>query len=146
MHSRCVKHMKCWCSWCYAQVLVTVTPGVLQYILLIAFIRLQPRWRRVRAHPWARSCPRGRSGASSWAFHRGSPHSPSNWRQAPVLCITNDIYATLLHLMFVGLQCALKCRSWVKTLSCMNSVFLFEMDTSMLGRVAALLTRISVEV
>ena len=31
-------------------------------------------------------------------------------RQAPVLCIT-VIYAILLHLMFVGLYCALKCRS-----------------------------------
>jgi hypothetical protein len=30
MHSKCDKHMKCQCLWCYAQVLVTVTPGVLQ--------------------------------------------------------------------------------------------------------------------
>jgi hypothetical protein len=30
MHSRCDKHMKCQCLWCYAQVLVTVTLGVLQ--------------------------------------------------------------------------------------------------------------------
>jgi hypothetical protein len=30
MHSRCVKHMQCQCLWCHAQVLVTVTPGVLQ--------------------------------------------------------------------------------------------------------------------
>jgi hypothetical protein len=29
MHSRCVKHMQCQCLWCHAQVLVTVTPGVL---------------------------------------------------------------------------------------------------------------------
>jgi hypothetical protein len=29
MHSRCVKHMQCQCSWCHAQVLVIVTPGVL---------------------------------------------------------------------------------------------------------------------
>jgi hypothetical protein len=28
-NSRCVKHMQCQCLWCYAQVLVTVTPGVL---------------------------------------------------------------------------------------------------------------------
>jgi hypothetical protein len=34
-------------------------------------------------------------------------------RQAPVLCIT-VIYAILLHLMFVGLYCALKCRSCLK--------------------------------
>jgi hypothetical protein len=33
-----------------------------------------------------------------------------NSRQAPVLCIT-IIYAILLHLMFVGLYCVLKCRS-----------------------------------
>jgi hypothetical protein len=32
MHSRCVKHMQCQCLWCHAQVLVTVTPGVLQYL------------------------------------------------------------------------------------------------------------------
>jgi hypothetical protein len=30
MHSRCVNHMQCQCLWCHAQVLVTVTPGVLQ--------------------------------------------------------------------------------------------------------------------
>jgi hypothetical protein len=30
MHSRCNKHMICQCSWCDAQVLVTVKPGVLQ--------------------------------------------------------------------------------------------------------------------
>jgi hypothetical protein len=30
MHSRSNKHMECQCLWCYAQVLVTVTPGVLQ--------------------------------------------------------------------------------------------------------------------
>jgi hypothetical protein len=29
MHSRCDKHMICWCSWWYAQILVVVTPGVL---------------------------------------------------------------------------------------------------------------------
>jgi hypothetical protein len=34
----------------------------------------------------------------------------------------------------------------LETFSCMNSGFLFEMDTSMLGRVAAMLIRISVEV
>jgi hypothetical protein len=31
MHSRCNKHMVCQCSWCDAQVLVKVTPGVLHY-------------------------------------------------------------------------------------------------------------------
>jgi hypothetical protein len=36
-----------------------------------------------------------------------------NSRQAPVLCIT-VIYAILLHLMFVGLYHALKCRSCLK--------------------------------
>jgi hypothetical protein len=34
----------------------------------------------------------------------------------------------------------------LETLSCMNSGFLFETNTSMLGRVAALLIRISIEV
>jgi hypothetical protein len=29
MHSRCIKHMKCPCLWCYDQILVTVTPEVL---------------------------------------------------------------------------------------------------------------------
>jgi hypothetical protein len=32
------------------------------------------------------------------------------FQASPVLCIT-IIYAILLHLMFVGLYCALKCRS-----------------------------------
>jgi hypothetical protein len=36
-----------------------------------------------------------------------------NSTQAPVLYIT-IIYAILLHLMFVGLYCALKCRSCMK--------------------------------
>jgi hypothetical protein len=29
MHSTCNKHIKCQCTWCYAQVLVPVTPEVL---------------------------------------------------------------------------------------------------------------------
>jgi hypothetical protein len=37
-----------------------------------------------------------------------------NSRQAPVLCITVYIYAILLHLMFIGLYYALKCRSCFK--------------------------------
>jgi hypothetical protein len=36
MHSRCVKHMQCQCLWCYAQVLVTVTPGVLHSARAVA--------------------------------------------------------------------------------------------------------------
>jgi hypothetical protein len=48
------------------------------------------------------------------------------------------IYAILLHLMFVGLYCALKCRSCLKPY--LHELRIpFEMDTSMLGRVAALL-------
>jgi hypothetical protein len=39
MHSRCDKHMICQCLWCYAQVLVTVTPGV-----------LHPRWQAAPAY------------------------------------------------------------------------------------------------
>jgi hypothetical protein len=39
MHSRCVKHMQCQCLWCHAQVLVTVTPGVLHKSLWLARIR-----------------------------------------------------------------------------------------------------------
>jgi hypothetical protein len=31
MHSRCIKHMQCQCLWFHAQVLVIVTPGVLQW-------------------------------------------------------------------------------------------------------------------
>jgi hypothetical protein len=50
------------------------------------------------------------------------------------------IYAILLHLMIVGLYCALKCRSFLKPL--LHELRIpFEMDTSMLGRVAALLIR-----
>jgi hypothetical protein len=67
-------------------------------ILPIAFIRLQPRRQRVRAHYRARSCPRGSSGASPGACHRGSPRSLSFWRQVPVLCITIYIcYFTTLN-------------------------------------------------
>jgi hypothetical protein len=62
-----------------------------------------------------------------------------NSRQAPVLRIT-VIYAILLHLMFVGLYRALKCRNCCNP-SCINSGFLFEMDTSMLRRVAAMLNQ-----
>jgi hypothetical protein len=32
------------------------------------------------------------------------------------ICITVLLYATLLHLMLVGLKCALKCRSYLKPL------------------------------
>jgi hypothetical protein len=57
----------------------------------------------------SRSCLGGSPGASTKACYRGSA-CPIFWRQAPILCIT-IIYAILLHLMFVGLYCALKCRS-----------------------------------
>jgi hypothetical protein len=86
----------------------------------------------------ARSCSGGSPGASTRACHRGSA-CPSFGRQALVLCIT-IIYATLLHLMFVGLYCTLKCRSWLKP-KLHELRISFEMDTSMLGRVAALLIR-----
>jgi hypothetical protein len=50
------------------------------------------------------------------------------------------IYAILLHLMFVGLYCALKCRSCLKPY--LHELWItFEMATSMLGRVAALLIK-----
>jgi hypothetical protein len=42
--------------------------------------------------------------------------------------------------MFVGLYCALKCRSWLKPYLHELRIS-FVMDTSMLGRVAALLIR-----
>jgi hypothetical protein len=38
MHSRCNKHMVCQCLWCYAKVLVAVTPGVLQKPSLSIFV------------------------------------------------------------------------------------------------------------
>ena len=44
MHSRCNKHMKCQGTWCYAQVLVLVTPGVLHYTLEIEEIR-EKEWK-----------------------------------------------------------------------------------------------------
>jgi hypothetical protein len=50
------------------------------------------------------------------------------------------IYAILLHLMFVGLYRALKCRSCLKP-KLLELRIPFEMDTSMLGRVAAMLIR-----
>jgi hypothetical protein len=37
MHSRCNKHMIWQCLWCYAQILVTVTPGVLQFNTYLVF-------------------------------------------------------------------------------------------------------------
>jgi hypothetical protein len=42
--------------------------------------------------------------------------------------------------MFVGLYCALKCRSWLEP-QLHELMIPFEMDTSMLGRVAALVIR-----
>jgi hypothetical protein len=45
------------------------------------------------------------------------------------------IYAILLHLMFVGLYHALKCRNCLKPLLHELNIS-FEMGTSMLGRVA----------
>jgi hypothetical protein len=61
------------------------------------------------------------------------------FQASPVLCIT-VIYSILLHLMFVGLYRALKCRSCLKTL--LHELRIpFEMDTSMLRRVAAMLNQ-----
>jgi hypothetical protein len=108
------------------------------YILFIAFIRVQPRWRRVRAHSQARSCLRRSPGASSRACHRGSSRSLNFWRQAPVLCIT--IYICYFTTLNVGCNVYLSVGvAWNP--SCINSWFLFEMDTSMLGRIVALLSR-----
>jgi hypothetical protein len=50
------------------------------------------------AHPRARNCPRGGPGASFWGCYRGSPCSPSYWRQAPVYmhnCIIICYFTTL---------------------------------------------------
>jgi hypothetical protein len=44
MHSRCVKHMQCQCSWCHAQVLVIVTPGVLHGDHWISITRAIATW------------------------------------------------------------------------------------------------------
>jgi hypothetical protein len=58
-----------------------------------------------------------KDGHDQWMLAKRIPSSKQylvlNSRQAPVLCIT-VIYAILLHLMFVGLYCALKCRSCLK--------------------------------
>jgi hypothetical protein len=97
---------------------------------------VQPRWRRVRAHPRARSRPRVSPRASSKACHRGPPCSLSFWRQALVLYIT--IYICYLTTLNVCRSCP-RGVAWIP--SCMNSGFLFEMDTSMLGRITALLIR-----
>jgi hypothetical protein len=63
-----------------------------------------------------------------------------NSRQPSVLYITIYVYAILLHLMFVGLYRVLKCRSWLKP-SVHELRIPFEMDTSMLGRVVAMLNQ-----
>jgi hypothetical protein len=56
-------------------------------------------------------------GHDRWMLAKRVPSSKHylvlNFRQTPVLCIT-VIYAILLHLMFVGLYCALKCRICLK--------------------------------
>jgi hypothetical protein len=44
------------------------------------------------------------------------PTAPAIEGKPRFLCITVFIYATLLHLMLVGLYCALKCRSCLKPL------------------------------
>jgi hypothetical protein len=44
------------------------------------------------------------------------PAAPAIEGKPQFLCITVFIYATLLHLMLVGLYCALKCRSCLKPL------------------------------
>jgi hypothetical protein len=41
---------------------------------------------------------------------------PQLLKASPGFMHNQFIYATLLHLMFVGLQCALKCRSCLKPL------------------------------
>ena len=42
------------------------------------------------------------------------PAAPAIEGKSQFICITVLLYATLLHLMFVGLYCALKCRSCLK--------------------------------
>jgi hypothetical protein len=112
---------------------------IMTYIFLfIAFDRLQPCWRRVRSRAGARSCSGGSPGSSPRACTKGSA-CPSFERQAPVLCITYLLcYFTTLN--DCRIECALKL-GVVWNPSCMISGILFEMDTSMLGRVAALLIR-----
>jgi hypothetical protein len=58
-----------------------------------------------------------KDGHNQWMFTKRVSFSKHylvlDYRQATVLCIT-VIYAILLHLMFVGLYHALKCRSFLK--------------------------------
>jgi hypothetical protein len=44
------------------------------------------------------------------------PAAPAIEGKPRFICIIVLLYATLLHLMLVGLQCALKCRSCLKPL------------------------------
>jgi hypothetical protein len=44
------------------------------------------------------------------------PAAPAIEGKPRFICITVLLYATLLHLMIVGLQCTLKCRSCLKPL------------------------------
>jgi hypothetical protein len=44
------------------------------------------------------------------------PAAPAIEGRPRFICIIVLLYATLLHLMLVGLKCALKCRSYLKPL------------------------------
>jgi hypothetical protein len=84
-----------------------------------------------------------KDGHDQWMLAKRVPSSRHYlvWIQGkPRFYAKSFIYAILLHLMFVGLYLALKCRSCLKPY--LHELKIpFEMDTSMLGRVADLLIR-----
>jgi hypothetical protein len=59
MHSRCVKHMQCQCLWCHAQVLVTVTPGVLHRSQLKLCSNARKTTKNTFRHMYEGSCDWG---------------------------------------------------------------------------------------
>jgi hypothetical protein len=82
------------------------------YILHIALVRLQPRWRKVRVDCEARSWSGGNPRAYSWSCHRGSPRNTSSWRQSPILCIA--CYMLFYCNIVCRLVLCIKCRSCLK--------------------------------
>jgi hypothetical protein len=77
----------------------------------LAFITLQSHGQRVRLDPGARDIAERSPGTSS-RIAEELPAAPA-FEGKPGLCIT-IIYAILLHLMFVGLYRAFKCRNYLK--------------------------------
>jgi hypothetical protein len=92
MNSRCIKHMQCQCLWCHAQVLVTVTPGVLHR--QAAQVVTGPEDSQPRAPSMAASelVFGWRGGGEGWQMGptrqsaRGRPSSGPKWLGRKLVC------------------------------------------------------------